>query len=1002
MYAIIASTYVTVLVGIFTLVFLVTDQTPLHFSRTVRRLFWYLLSAIFCVWSVMILKHLDLESSRFFGLLLLSVVIASYAEDEIQNRYYLTPFPVKAATDVPGTPEAQGKADYVSSLVAEINHRKGFTAGLSQVLARAAGSLSKRRTALHQVLAEAETEELNFIVLNINCSALAEVVSRPTMDMLTGSDQRLPELHVLARAALLDALQKVGMRWRPMRQRWASNILLSTHGRELTRLKSYVDDGDDYQTLYKMVYNDFQGEAQRSVLQHISTQGQQALQELHAVAPTAPPGVCLKVVSDIDDTLMCSGGTWPAGRDMRYPRKCMYPGALALYSELDIGYCTRLQQCKRLEKKRSRQASGSLSDSDKMQSAASGEPGYLSKLRRSISSLRHSRRDTVDGEQVKRANSVEDIPEEPEDALDRGFFGLFDEVDSMMGRHRHSRRPATPVTLDQRRSGHIRSRSLSNLPKDMQGSGILGTTAGEEVGLSGLPDRSSVVQLLDFGRGAGQLTTSLAGAFPDREAREGALSSVSRAFVGSLHHACQAVLHPLESIQLLAGPQQDPWEAPAGDGSAQKATEEEDEEEPGRLHQAGVHLAFLSARPESVRGLTEAESFKNIFNPLLKRGELYCSPVLLLGSIHSGPTALLRFMLGNRPPRDNPRTLNTQLNAALANRKLSRFKEFAALYPECCWVFLGDNGQGDVLCAEALNQILVTRDGQSRLLAAFIHRVVPLHQTVSTLRSPRSNKLSWLATWRDRNIFLHRTHVGMAVQAHTLGLVDDIGLQRVVVSACNDLRWARARYASQARINWDRVIQQLNKDIIAANDFLPDDKQAELIELNSRETSSPRDSHHQSPTSIHAPIQAPGPPAAHSNPNSTSDTPQGSSPPESDTQASCQQPGAESAASAADAESRLSEPGGDTVCALTTCSSGSQSGTQLPIVKPQQGSSVKGAFSGELGSMGRGKRSGRAAARQTSEELPDVTGRQSDHTIYDATGIRRVSTAGRRIFGSSA
>ncbi len=34
----------------------------------------------------------------------------------------------------------------------------------------------------------------------------------------------------------------------------------------------------------------------------------------------------------------------------------------------------------------------------------------------------------------------------------------------------------------------------------MQGSGILGTTAGEEVGLSGLPDRSSVVQLLEFGQ----------------------------------------------------------------------------------------------------------------------------------------------------------------------------------------------------------------------------------------------------------------------------------------------------------------------------------------------------------------------------------------------------------------------------------------------------------------------------------------------------------------------
>ena len=50
-----------------------------------------------------------------------------------------------------------------------------------------------------QVLASAETEELNFILLNVNCSALAEVLSRVTMDMLTGSDQRLPELQVLTR-----------------------------------------------------------------------------------------------------------------------------------------------------------------------------------------------------------------------------------------------------------------------------------------------------------------------------------------------------------------------------------------------------------------------------------------------------------------------------------------------------------------------------------------------------------------------------------------------------------------------------------------------------------------------------------------------------------------------------------------------------------------------------------------------------------------------------------
>lgn len=50
-----------------------------------------------------------------------------------------------------GTPEAQGKADLVSTFIAEINHRRGFTAGLTQVLNRAFGALSRRTGALHQV-----------------------------------------------------------------------------------------------------------------------------------------------------------------------------------------------------------------------------------------------------------------------------------------------------------------------------------------------------------------------------------------------------------------------------------------------------------------------------------------------------------------------------------------------------------------------------------------------------------------------------------------------------------------------------------------------------------------------------------------------------------------------------------------------------------------------------------------------------------------------------------
>lgn len=51
------------------------------------------------------------------------------------------------------------------------------------------------------------------------------------------------------------------------------------------------------------------------------------------------------------------------------------------------------------------------------------------------------------------------------------------------------------------------------------------------------------------------------------------------------------------------------------------------------------------------------------------------------------------LIYGCRPPQDNPKTLNTQLYIQLYQKKLARFQQFAALYPECYWVFVGDNGQ---------------------------------------------------------------------------------------------------------------------------------------------------------------------------------------------------------------------------------------------------------------------------------------------------------------------
>lgn len=60
------------------------------------------------------------------------------------------------------------------------------------------------------------------------------------------------------RAIILDGFQKIGLRHRPLRQAYAHRILMHTHAEDLSELKSYLDDGPDYHTTFKLLYSDFQ------------------------------------------------------------------------------------------------------------------------------------------------------------------------------------------------------------------------------------------------------------------------------------------------------------------------------------------------------------------------------------------------------------------------------------------------------------------------------------------------------------------------------------------------------------------------------------------------------------------------------------------------------------------------------------------------------------------------------------------------------------------------
>mmetsp|Transcript_1706 Transcript_1706/g.4949 ORF Transcript_1706/g.4949 Transcript_1706/m.4949 type:complete len:1096 (+) Transcript_1706:257-3544(+) len=775
-------------------VFLSSQKTKLHFSRTLRRGIWATISTGFLFWTISCLQALDFGSSLWDFCLVCAagIVIASLIEDHLQRRYYLVPWAAKVKIPA-GTPEAIGKADYVSTLIDQISSGLGATVGLAQVLARAINVRARRLEALHDVLNSADEAELNFMLGGgtINCAALVEVAKTETMEMLTAF--RLQELSIPSRAALLDGLMKVGMRNRMERQHFALNILLSTYGSDLTFLKGLIDDGGDHHIMYKLVYNDFQNRNQVDALQHIATEGNRARDEFQAKARRshpAQPGLMLKIVSDIDDTLMSSGGAFPAGCDRAWPRRCVYPGVLAFFSEMDIAQALRVQAVEA-------EADMDLGDGDSV--AGNSDNGDAS------------------GSESLTFGGVSSTAQQWNSATNASSGGW---VRGGLNRFRSN------AGSGRRRGSHAGR------------SGLLGTTAGEDLGLKDLPDRSDIAEVLSGGAASypqpQDAEEDSRSGFREtlREAAAGAraVASLARRLAGKTLGA------PLAHLTVLR-PRAEHLQPAVQGGDCTLPVEKDESKRP---HQPGANLVFLSARPESYEGTTEAMSFSSIFSPLIRRSELYCSPVLLLGSIASGPRSMLHYALGIKPKHAGIELVNDNSAAAsfytaLAGKKLVRFQQYAALFPEAAFVFLGDNGQGDVLVAEALAKIfarMAGRDGgPNRLCACFIHDVVPPpRQPVSGLRETVQDDTALRSAWASQRIFHGGTYVGLAIQAFKMGLLDIVGLQHVAVAACKDLRWARCRYAMEPT-NWALNAAQINHDIQLANEHLPAELQVSPIEL---------------------------------------------------------------------------------------------------------------------------------------------------------------------------
>lgn len=175
------------------------------------------------------------------------------------------------------------------------------------------------------LLAGLDDRELDAVIRTLDLVVLLESVD----DHLFGAQHRdrlldliardrLNALSVPAKAALVRALQRGHTCQRD--ERAVRDILVHTRGAELAELKRLVHLQGGYHDLAQLLRHDLDdARLVAEILAHFRA-------EAEGMRP-AP----LKVLSDIDDTIVCQL------HDRRYPRGTVYPGVVALHQALSRG-----------------------------------------------------------------------------------------------------------------------------------------------------------------------------------------------------------------------------------------------------------------------------------------------------------------------------------------------------------------------------------------------------------------------------------------------------------------------------------------------------------------------------------------------------------------------------------------------------------------------------------------------------------------------------------------
>jgi len=228
------------------------------------------------------------------------------------------------------------------------------------------------------------------------------------------------------------------------------------------------------------------------------------------------------------------------------------------------------------------------------------------------------------------------------------------------------------------------------------------------------------------------------------------------------------------------------------------------------------NLVFLSARPHVYKDVAEDKTY-HMFHNLTASGHMHSLPTLLPGKLVSGLCGLLcGKWLGPRAWRK------------IGEDKFMTYLNFRKLYSEYDFVFLGDDGQGDLLAGQLMLRhegSLLQReasekggllagivDDKPRLRAVLIHKVLRDRQPLASEFSDSNDEVLLL---------FHKSYVGAAADLHKLDpkLVSAVDVEEVAIAAIREFDRARL-----SRLRWSR-----KKMAMAERDLRADLQQAEIV-----------------------------------------------------------------------------------------------------------------------------------------------------------------------------